>query len=242
MTQRPRLVGRLVLIGLIAGLLFTALMALGVWQVQRLAWKHALIAQVEARLHAPPVDAPGPRAWAGIAAKDAYLRIRARGQYLPSHDVLVQASTVKGPGFWVMTPLRTDAGTIILVNRGFLAKHGVDALPTAQVVVTGLLRISEPKGGFLRSNDPMRERWFSRDVAAIAAAQHLPGVAPYFIDADAASSPPGGPIGGLTVVHFPDNHLVYALTWFALALMVAGAAIFLLRDAWRWRDRQDRTA
>jgi surfeit locus 1 family protein len=87
------------------------------------------------------------------------------------------------------------------------------------VEVTGLLRLTEPKGAFLRSNDPAANRWYSRDVAAIAASQGIATVAPYFIDADRAGD--GWPRGGMTTVRFPNNHLVYALTWFALAGLVA---------------------
>jgi surfeit locus 1 family protein len=99
--------------------------------------------------------------------------------------------------------------------------------------VAGLLRPTEPKGGFLRANAPGADRWYSRDVAAIAAARHISGVAPYFIDADATPNTGGFPVGGLTVVTFRNNHLQYALTWFTLALMVAGAAVFVARDEWR---------
>jgi surfeit locus 1 family protein len=107
--------------------------------------------------------------------------------------------------------------------------------------VSGLLRISEPGGGFLRKNDPAGEHWYSRDVQAIAAARGLSHarVAPFFIDAEAdaakgpgAQSRPGEetPVGGLTVITFHNSHLVYALTWYALALMVAGAGVWLVRD------------
>jgi surfeit locus 1 family protein len=92
--------------------------------------------------------------------------------------------------------------------------------------LSGLLRISEPGGGFLRDNDPLHNRWFSRDVGAIAAAHGLYNVAPYFVDADRAQDPAGAPdhpVGGLTVISFHNTHLVYAFTWYALALMVAGA-------------------
>ena len=85
------------------------------------------------------------------------------------------------------------------------------------MTVTGLLRASEPGGGFLRANDPARDRWYSRDVAAIARARGLGEVAPFFIDADATPNPGGYPVGGLTVVAFRNDHLVYALTWFGLA-------------------------
>jgi surfeit locus 1 family protein len=116
----------------------------------------------------------------------------------------------------------------VLVNRGFVpsgrreASTRRDGNPDGPVEITGLLRTTEPKGGFLRNNVPQHNRWYSRDVAAIAAARGLREVAPFFVDADAGSQSADGPIGGLTVIRFPNNHLVYALTWFALAFMLAG--------------------
>jgi len=101
-------------------------------------------------------------------------------------------------------------------------------LPSGEVTVTGLLRISEPHGGFMRANQPALGRWYSRDVAAIARARGLPSVAPYFIDADAHPNAGGWPRGGLTVVRFTNSHLAYALTWFVLAKMS------LLWGAWPW--------
>jgi surfeit locus 1 family protein len=125
----------------------------------------------------------------------------------------------------VLTPLVTDRGFTVLVNRGFVPTDRKSwARDAAAVTITGLLRISEPKGGFLRSNDPAAGRWYSRDVPAIAATRSLGTVAPYFIDAD-ASSGTGWPRGGLTVVAFPNNHLQYALTWFAMAALLAGVSL-----------------
>ncbi|MGV2978976.1 SURF1 family protein [Camelimonas sp. ID_303_24] len=213
--------------------------ALGVWQVRRMAWKHALIAKVESRVNAAPVAAPGPDAWGDVAGEE-YRRVRVAGQFLHDRETLTQAVTRLGGGFWVMTPLRADAGFIVLVNRGFVPPDRraqatrQEALPAGRVEVTGLLRLTEPGGGFLRNNDPAAGRWHSRDVAAIASQQGLermaPGaVAPYFIDAGQVLNPGGYPVGGLTVVRFSDNHLVYAVTWFALALMTAAAAVLVIR-------------
>jgi surfeit locus 1 family protein len=95
--------------------------------------------------------------------------------------------------------------------------------------ISGLLRVTEPKGGFLRSNEPAADRWYSRDIAAIAGARGLTVVAPYFIDA-AATAGLGPPVGGLTVVSLPNNHLVYAITWFVLAVMAGSAGIYLVRS------------
>ncbi|MBW8811680.1 MAG: SURF1 family protein [Lysobacter sp.] len=112
----------------------------------------------------------------------------------------------------------------VLVNRGFVDDAQRPAPPPeGPLRVCGLLRISEPHGGFLRPNDPAHDRWYSRDVPAIAAAHGLPAseVAPYFLDADAAADPQAWPVGALTVVQFRNAHLSYALTWYGLALLVA---------------------
>lgn len=234
----PRPLAALAGIGLAAAIVFAALVALGVWQVHRRTWKHALIAQVNARIHAAPVAAPGPAAWPAIGTDTAYLRVAVDGGYLPGRNTLVQAVTELGPGWWVLTPLRDGRGFIVLVNRGFVPAGPAPAPPAGIVHVVGLLRITEPKGGFLRHNDPAANRWFSRDVAAIAAARRLGPVAPYFIDAGAVADPgaaSGQPVGGLTVIAFPDNHLQYALTWFTLAALLAGGAVYVARDEWRLR-------
>ena len=90
--------------------------ALGIWQMERRTWKLELIARVETRIHAPPrpVDAREP-----FNAGDAYTRVRAEGVLLDDRETLVQAVTDRGPGWWVMTPLQTSTG-VILINRGFV--------------------------------------------------------------------------------------------------------------------------
>ena len=119
----------------------------------------------------------------------------------------------------------------MLVNRGFVPSRTTDRhSPTGPVTVTGLLRLTELDGAFLRRNDPAANRWYSRDVAAIARARGLANAAPFFIDADATPNPGGWPLGGLTVVRFRNTHLIYALTWFALAAMAAGGAVLTLRS------------
>ncbi|WP_299811378.1 SURF1 family protein [Tardiphaga sp.] len=222
---------KLILLCTIAGVLAAGLLALGVWQLERRVWKLDLIQKIDQRVGAPLVDVPPPSAWPSInASNDAYRHVRASGEWLADRDTRVQAVTALGGGYWLMTPLRTDAGFVVLVNRGFVAAENKAAVPVPQgrAEVTGLLRVTEPKGGFLRSNDPAAERWFSRDIAAIAQARGLTDVAPYFIDAAAV---PGQllPVGGLTVISLPNSHLVYAITWFVLAAMVIGFAVRLLR-------------
>ncbi len=211
--------------------------ALGTWQVQRLFWKLDLIARVDARVQAGPVPSPAQGEWGGISAeKDEYRHVTATGTFEHGKSVLVQAVTERGAGYWLMTPLLLSDSSLVLVNRGFLpaaernsAARTASEIVAGPVTVTGLLRISEPGGAFLRSNDPANDRWYSRDVDAIARSKDLMPAAPYFIDADATPNPGGLPIGGLTVVQFRNSHLVYAATWYALAIMTAAALIILRR-------------
>jgi surfeit locus 1 family protein len=153
-------------------------------------------------------------------------------------------------------PGRASDGAVATASADANAATSADAnAAAAPTTVTGLLRMSEPRGAFLRHNDAAANHWYSRDVRAIAAARGLTGVAPYFIDAEAAhpsdiasaagpASADTGvacrpqsttanavahaacavvPVAGLTVITFHNSHLVYAITWYTLALMVAGA-------------------
>jgi len=261
--QRQRSRTLRISLAILAGLMFAGFFALGTWQVYRLQWKLALIERVDQRVHAPATLAPTVAQWPQVSAEaDEYRHVRIEGVYLAGVDTLTLASLERGIGYWVMTPLCTADGGIVLVNRGFVPAGAggwraqpapphaaADACGAAvaaagnapPAIVAGLLRVSE-KASSLRQNEPARNYWFTRDTQAIAVARGLPAVAPYFIDADAASAAavklavPGEtaqPVGGLTVVSFVNNHLVYALTWFALAAMVAGAAFWVVRDARR---------
>jgi len=226
--------------GALAVLVFAGFIQLGNWQVRRLDWKLKLIADVRSRVHASPVAAPGPGEWPRIGAgHDRYLHVRATGTYLNTDETLVRGTSRLGYGFWLMTPLRTDRGFIVLVNRGYLPSALPESTsfrtlkrPTGEVTITGLLRLTEPGGGFLRPNRPAKGLWYSRDVAAIAAAKGLPAgtVAPYFIDADAQPEQKGWPVGGLTVIHFPNHHLGYAITWYLMALATAICAFVAARN------------
>lgn len=213
---------------------------LGIWQLERRVWKLDLIARVDQRIHAPVADAPGPANWNGMtAAANEYSHVRLAGRFLGGENTLVQAVTELGGGYWVLTPMRTHRGFVVLVNRGFIPQERKAQFEqesgslASSTVIDGLLRMSEPGGGFLRNNDAAGNRWYSRDVAAIATTHGLTDVAPYFVDAE-ASGLDGSPRGGLTVVTFRNSHLVYALTWFTLAAMLTAAlAAPIVGRRWR---------
>lgn len=242
-SSRPR--ARAVLVASTA-LACAAFVALGSWQMKRLAWKEALIARVQAHLHAAPVDAPGPARWGALVREtDEYMRVRLRGRYRPEAATPVRAVTALGGGYWVLVPLQTTQGFVVLVNRGFVApemqpsQRDVAADDAHEEEVTGLLRFSEPGGAFLQRNDAAAERWTSRDVQAIGVARGLTGapLAPYFVDAEAVPHlPDAWPRAGLTVVHFRNDHLAYAATWFVLATGAAAAMALAIADGRRRRE------
>ena len=247
--RNPRSATTLVILGVVAVALFAGLCALGTWQVHRLAWKQNLIAQVDKRAHAPATPAPARADWPGLTSDNAeYRRVSASGTYQYDKQTLVQAATELGSGYWVMTPLQlADGAGTVLVNRGFVlpewrkrqAAGGQTEADAGPVKVDGLLRMGEPGNGFLRNNDPAANLWYSRDLPAIAQARGLGDVAPYFIDADAAPGagrdPTQAPVGGLTTLTFPNNHLVYAITWYALAAMISVGAGIVVREERRLR-------
>lgn len=209
------------------------LVGLGVWQLRRLAWKEALIAAVEARAHAAPVGAPPESEWPRLDPADyEYKRVRLSGVFDGSRQVTVFRALSEprgrygGPGYLVMTPLKLADGATVLIDRGFVpdAQKAAadDGLGGGATTVVGLMRASETRNWFTPSDDPASGQWFTRDVGAIARAEGLTRVAPFFVDADAGPDPTALPEGGETILAFPNNHLSYALTWFGMAAALIG--------------------
>ena len=196
---------------LFVALAFAGFVALGLWQVQRLHWKHALIARVDSRIHAAAVPAPARPHWPAVTAEsDEYRRVFVQGRFLHGRDTRVQALTELGAGFWILTPLRTDAGDIVLVNRGFMPVDGATSPPAADAVrIEGLLRITEPDGRVLRRNDPASERWYSRDVAAITRRHDRGDVPrpPPAVRIDLVRTGRAVPVRGLALAHGGNGYV-----------------------------------
>jgi surfeit locus 1 family protein len=220
---------------------FALLVSLGVWQLHRLAWKEDLIAKIDARAHGPAVAIPPPGAWASLRPDDyEYRHVRVTGRFEHDKEALVFRASGPGdglskPGYLVVTPLRLDDGSHVLIGRGFVPEESRDPATRAagqiagEVTVTGLMRAPEPRNAFTPADAPAKNEWFTRDPLAISAHFGLERPAPFSIDADAAPLPGGLPRGGVTVVTIPNDHLSYALTWFGLAatlVVVFGLVVF----------------
>ena len=225
---------RLFIVTLLAAIGVFGFTRLGVWQVERLHWKLDLIDRVDSRIHAEPVAAPGQAAWSRLSAEaDEYRPVRLSGRFLNEDEVLIYTPSNFGPADWVLTPFARSDGTIVMVNRGVVpeerAQEGDFDRIERETTVTGLLRMSEDKGWlFSRKNDPDNGLWYRRDIGSITAAKGYDAAAPYFVDV-LMDDPQGWPRGGQTVVQFRNAHLSYALTWFALALVVLAGYGLVLR-------------
>jgi surfeit locus 1 family protein len=224
---------------------FCVLIGLGVWQVERLAWKEGVLAAIDARVHGAPAPLVPASQWPALAAEDYdYTHVEVAGRYDAGVEALIfrGAGQVNGggsgPGYWVMAPFHPTAGGTLLVNRGFV---GLDrktdpartaALPAGDTTVVGLLRAPEDRNMFTPADNPATGEWYTRDPKAIAAALRLDKAAPFSIDEDAHPAPAGLPAGGATVFDIPNNHLSYAATWFGLAATLVGVlAVFTWRRA-----------
>lgn len=242
-SSRPR---GLVLPTLAAVVVFAVLCALGTWQLQRMFWKEALIAQVEAGLAADPVPAPGPSAWPALdMAAAEYQPVELHGTFDHDREIHVVYTLVKpkgphgGIGYQIVTPFRTDEGWWVYVNRGFVPRERRDAATRAEgqtpgeVTVVGLMRQPGYRSWFMPSDDAAANSWFSRDPVLFAEGAGLAPetVAPYLVDARFDPDLPGGlPQGGETIVRFSNNHLQYVVTWYGLAVALAAVYIaFVIR-------------
>jgi surfeit locus 1 family protein len=202
--------------------LFAALVALGVWQLERLQWKLALIAEMNAHLHATPLSLDEILE---LSPNDAqYRRVALSGRFDNDDEAYVFTTADNGaPAYHVVTPLLLDDGRVMLIDRGAIPPELKEkALRKAGLLhgeqqVVGVWRTPDPPGPFTPRPDAAHRVWYSRDVAGIARADALKPAARALVEADATPVPGGWPRGGQTVVSLPNDHLQYAITWFLLA-------------------------
>jgi surfeit locus 1 family protein len=224
--DRSRLATSLVALPIIA-----LLVALGTWQLQRLAWKEDIIATMDARLAQAPV--PLAEALTRPPAEREWQRVMATGTYLHDRQVAMYRMSVDGePGYLILTPLRLADGRTILVNRGFVPPGLVEpelrpgSEPDGEVWVVGVLRGGETQLTFTNDNDPATGAWYWYDLPALGTAMGtdlLPGV--IHADRDPAAT---WPVGGQAIFSPRNDHLQYALTWYGLAGVALVIYVLLL--------------
>ena len=206
------------------------LFGLGNWQLERKAWKEALIAMATTRLAAAPVTLPPRERWSRLDQDEIeFLRVTFPAEFLNDQEALVFTSgsafrpDISGPGFWVFTPARLPGGSVIVVNRGFVPFDRKDPQSRPQgrltglVDVIGVMRWPEQRGALTPADEPQNNIWHLRNPAQIAATKNWGPVAPFYIDMEQPQPPGGLPRAGPLAVKLANNHLQYAITWFGLA-------------------------
>ncbi len=227
---------------------FAILLSLGLWQVERKAWKEGLIANLEARLAAAPVALPPPKDWLRLTPDDdEFLRVTFPAKFENDKEGLVYTigSSLRddagGPGYWVFTPARLADGNFVMVNRGFVPEgqqnpaKRPDGQIAGPVTLVGVLRWPEKPGLFTPAEELRLNLWFSRNSTAIAAAKGITA-APFYVELESPAPPGGLPHVGHLKPNLPNNHLQYVVTWFGLAIVLVGVYVAWLFGGWRRRE------
>jgi surfeit locus 1 family protein len=208
-------------------IMFAVLCGLGVWQLERLQWKLALIATVNGHMTAAPITLD--RITAMPADEAQYRRVTLHGHFEHAKEEYVFTTDASGaPVYHVLTPFETDGGKTLMVDRGAVPKENLDPATRAagntagETAVTGVWRAPDAPGLFTPPPDLAHRVWYARDLAGIATADNVRLSDSVLVEADATPNPGGLPRGGQTVVSFRNQHLSYAVTWFGLAIVLLG--------------------
>lgn len=228
----------MLLTGVAVTLAMAILLSLGTWQVKRLHWKEALIADIEERRNAAPLDLAGLEAILAKGGDVDYRAAEATGRYLNEKERHFLATFRGQAGFYVYTPLALADGRYLFVNRGFVPYDRKEpssrpqSLVEGEQVVKGLARarLNAKPSMMVPENDESKNVFYWKDLDRMAASVALPAdkVVPFFLDADATPVPGGLPEGGVTEIDLPNSHLQYAITWYGLALALAGVVAYAI--------------
>lgn len=229
-------------LAVIALVMVSVLVSLGLWQLRRKDEKHALIAALTERLAAAPVALPAVTQWPALTpAHDEFRRVRFTATLENKPDAMVYSSgsavrdDVSGPGTWAFVPARLADGRSVVINAGFVQNTMQDRAQQDRAVhplitgtpaqFTGYLRFPESAGTLTPHADSSKRLWFTRDIPSMARALGWGEIAPFYIDLESPQPASGIPKPGPLHVRLKDDHLQYAITWFGLALVVAGAFV-----------------
>jgi surfeit locus 1 family protein len=203
-------------------LVLVALVALGTWQLERLAWKRDLIATRQAQLAAPAASLPAAADdWRAWDLRPAIVH----GEFRHDLEQLFGVAAIDGRvGHHVLTPLVRPDGVAVLIDRGWVPAD--QAHPAARragqlegpVRTTGIARYraEDRPGWFTPDNRPEQSLWYWYDLPALERTLGLQ-LLPVVVEADATPNPGGLPLAGRTRTELPNNHLQYAITWYGLA-------------------------
>lgn len=205
------------------------LIGLGVWQLQRLQWKEAKLAQISAKIASVPAPLPATVS----DAADIYLPVTVQGRLLGPEALVITGLNQAGPGYRVIGAFEVaETSRKVLVDLGFVAEADKDFVrPLAPMTITGNLNWPVEKDSYTPEPDLLRHFWFARDVermANVLGTEQTMVVAKSIDPAIPAISPL--PVDTSSI---PNDHLTYAITWFSLAVVWFGMTVLFV-----WRNRR----
>jgi surfeit locus 1 family protein len=210
---------------------FALLVGLGVWQLQRLKWKEGLLAHIAALQGAPARPLEPVLNTLAHGGDVGFTRVRvtcpglAAAPYLELYGL---KDGQAGSRLISACPVESDRYRSVLVDRGFVAdtvsaRPPVDRAATSSVELVGVLRAPDKPSYITPPNRPDANRWFSRDIPAMAQALGAARPAPIFLFAESATNPEFKALQPAPLpADIPNRHLEYALTWFGLAAALVG--------------------
>lgn len=214
-------------------------LTLGVWQLERREWKRDILDRMATNQAAAPLSLD--ELLKGDPLRHEYGRVKVTGTFEHGNEFHLAARSLKNKvGLQVVTPLKTDDGRVVLFDRGWIPSEKKEPSKRAEgqvagrVELTGIVRRSQIRGRFVPDSVPDKNVWFHVDVPLmrqLAGAPRDPKLDAFFLDADAAPNPGGVPIGGQTRLDIPNDHMQYAITWFLIALALAGVYL-----AYHWEN------
>lgn len=214
-----------VILPLLFGLVGAAILAwLGTWQMQRLNWKATVLSEIDARIAAPPVAVPQ----SPDPVVDRFLPVVAQGAFTNQElHVLVSVKLV-GPGYRIIAPFVTSDGRRIMVDRGFIRTPHKDTPRAPHAArLFGNLHWPNEIDSFTPENDPVKNTWYSRDVATMSTALKTEPVL-LILRETSETDPLVTPLP-VTSRGIPNDHLQYAVTWYGLAIVWLAMTLYYLR-------------
>ncbi len=238
---------------LLAASAFIVLIALGTWQVKRLAWKEDLLATIDSRIHEPAVPLGEMAAEIRLPGGVEFTPVKVSGNFVAGRAVFFLATFAGQSGWYVYQPFALLPGQwpseerdMLLVNRGFVPYDQRDAFATGDDAPLGVIEIegiarevpSSKPSSLMPDNQPSDGLFFWKDGPAMAEALGIDAgrIVPLFVDIGRPGEPVAGatwPHPGVTQVSLPNNHLSYALTWYGLALVLLVGGVYAF-----WRSRR----
>ena len=213
------------------GVLGTAiLLSLGIWQLQRLAWKQEALRAIESKILAPAVEIPQTV----LLGAHSLLPVRAEGRYKGDTVRVLVSQKIYGAGYRLITAFELVDGRTIMLDRGFTSvRSEMPGTPEGRGQVIGNLQWPQEIDSFTPEKDLAANIWFARDVARLA--DHLKAEPVLLVLRDSSfETEVATPLPKMTA-NIPNDHMNYAITWFSLALIWLGMSGYFL---YRSRDPQ----